>query len=85
MTPVGDDIGPAKVVLIRTPRVGLDAIVVEYHGGTEAQAIATIEERIRANTVETLERAHAEGITPREAATAMARVRVTAAARYRRA
>ena len=28
MTPVGDDIGPVKIVLIRTPRVGLEAIVV---------------------------------------------------------
>jgi glutamate dehydrogenase (NAD(P)+) len=63
---------------------GVICASVEYHGGTEAQAVAAIEERIRANTAETLGRAHAAGITPREAATAMARDRVAAAARYRR-
>ena len=64
---------------------GVICAAVEYHGGTEAQAVAAIEERIRVNTTETLERARTGGITPREAATAMARDRVTAAGLYRRA
>ena len=63
---------------------GVICAAVEYHGGTEAQAVAAIEERVRANTAETLERARAAGIAPREAATAMAGDRVAAAARYRR-
>jgi len=64
---------------------GVICAAVEYHGGTQSQAFATIEERIRANTRETLERARADGLLPREAASRMARARVEEAMRYRRA
>jgi glutamate dehydrogenase/leucine dehydrogenase len=63
---------------------GVICAAIEYHGGTQTQAFAAIEERIRANTRETLERARAEGTLPRDAATQMARARVCEAMRYRR-
>jgi glutamate dehydrogenase/leucine dehydrogenase len=63
---------------------GVICAAVEYHGGTQAQAFAAIEERIRANTHETLERARADRVPPREAATRMAAARVREAMRYRR-
>jgi glutamate dehydrogenase (NAD(P)+) len=63
---------------------GVICAAIEYHGGTQAQAFAAIEERIRANTRETLERARAGGRLPREAATDLARARVEEAMRYRR-
>jgi len=62
---------------------GVICAAVEYHGGTQAQAFASIEERIRSNTIETLERARAGRVLPREAATQMARVRIEEAMRYR--
>jgi len=64
---------------------GVICAAIEYHGGTQAQAFAAIEERIRANTRETLERARAGGLLPREAATRLARARVEEAMRYRKA
>jgi glutamate dehydrogenase/leucine dehydrogenase len=63
---------------------GVICAAIEYHGGTQSQAFAAIEERIRANTRETLERARVEGGLPRDAATRMARARVVEAMRYRR-
>ena len=63
---------------------GVICAAIEYHGGTQAQAFAAMEERIRANTRETLERARAEGALPRDAATRMARARICEAMRYRR-
>ncbi|HEY5725360.1 MAG TPA: Glu/Leu/Phe/Val dehydrogenase, partial [Methylomirabilota bacterium] len=63
---------------------GVICAAIEYHGGTQAQAFAIIEERIRANTRETLAGARAAGIVPREAATRMALTRVREAMRYRR-
>ena len=57
---------------------------VEYAGGTASQAFNVIEEKIRANTREVLEQSVAEGITPREAATRMARTRVVEMNGYRR-
>jgi glutamate dehydrogenase (NAD(P)+) len=63
---------------------GVICAAIEYHGGTQTQAFAAIEERIRANTRETLERARAEGGLPRDAATTVARARVCEAMRYRR-
>jgi glutamate dehydrogenase/leucine dehydrogenase len=53
-------------------------------GGTQLQAMAAIEDRIRSNTSEVLERARKNKCTPREAAVAMARSRVAEAMRYRR-
>ena len=63
---------------------GVICAAVEYHGGTQTQAFTAIEERIRANTVETLDRARAHRLLPREAAIEMARSRVQEAMRYRR-
>jgi glutamate dehydrogenase (NAD(P)+) len=63
---------------------GVICAAIEYHGGTQAQAFAAIEERIRANTRETLERARADGVPPRQAATRMATARVREAMGFRR-
>jgi glutamate dehydrogenase/leucine dehydrogenase len=63
---------------------GVICAAVEYHGGTEAQAFAAIEEKIRENTRAVLARARAAGLLPRAAAEALARARVAEAARYRR-
>ena len=63
---------------------GVICASVEYHGGTQTQAIAAIEDRIRTNTSEVLEKARRENCTPRQAAVAMARSRVEEAMRYRR-
>ncbi len=57
---------------------------VEYAGGTEADAITAIEERIRANTTEILERCDAAGILPRAAAMEIAHRRLDGAMAVRR-
>jgi glutamate dehydrogenase/leucine dehydrogenase len=62
---------------------GVICAAVEYHGGTENQALVTIEERIRSNTQETLERARGGHLLPRQAAIEMARGRIEEAMRYR--
>ena len=62
---------------------GVICAAVEYAGGTATQAFAMIEERISVNTRTVLERAAATGTTPREAADAMARERVSEAMSYR--
>jgi len=63
---------------------GVICAAIEYHGGTQAQAFATIEEKITANTAEVLERARREQLLPRAAATAMAMERVKKAMSWRR-
>ena len=63
---------------------GVICAAVEYHGGTPAQAFATITERITTNTREVLDRAARDGVLPREAAQALARARVLEAMGYRR-
>lgn len=63
---------------------GVICASVEYHGGSETQALAVIEGRIRRNTLEVLETAEQRGMLPRDAALAMARARVEEALRYRR-
>jgi glutamate dehydrogenase/leucine dehydrogenase len=63
---------------------GVICAAVEYHGGSESQALAAIEERIRRNTLEVLTTALRDGIPPRDAALAMARQRVLEAMTYRR-
>jgi glutamate dehydrogenase (NAD(P)+) len=63
---------------------GVICASVEYHGDTQTQAMAAIEDRIRANTSEVLELARGDNCTPRQAAVAMARKRVEEATRYRR-
>lgn len=49
---------------------------VEYRGGTGEEAFQVIEERIRGNTVNMIREAESKGISPREAALAMAMGRI---------
>jgi len=63
---------------------GVICAAVEYHGGTQAQALHTIDEKIRANTTEVLARAAQRGVLPRTAAVEMATDRVRRAMRLRR-
>jgi glutamate dehydrogenase (NAD(P)+) len=63
---------------------GVICASVEYHGGTQAQALQTIEEKIRANTEEVLTNAKKSGTLPRQAAVALAEARVQKAMTYRR-
>jgi glutamate dehydrogenase/leucine dehydrogenase len=63
---------------------GVICASVEYHGGTENQAFAAIEEKIRANTTTVLGEAASEGAPPRVAARAMAERRVRRAMALRR-
>jgi glutamate dehydrogenase/leucine dehydrogenase len=63
---------------------GVICAVVEYHGGTEHQALGTVAEKIRANTAEMLAHMQQQQILPREAAVSMARRRIEEAMRYRR-
>ena len=64
---------------------GVICAAVEYRGGTETQAMATVAEKIRANTAEVLARARQNHVPPRQAAVEMARGRVVEATSYRRA
>ncbi len=57
---------------------------VEYAGGTRAQAFHTIDERIRANVAQVLERSAATGQPPRTVALELAEMRVRQMMRYRR-
>jgi glutamate dehydrogenase/leucine dehydrogenase len=63
---------------------GVICASVEYHGGTQLQAMSAIEDRIRTNTTEVLEKARNQKCTPRQAAVAMARGRVEEAMGYRK-
>lgn len=63
---------------------GVICASVEYHGGTQTQALRTIEEKIRANTVEVLDGSRRHGILPRQAAVAMAGERIRKAMKFRR-
>lgn len=63
---------------------GVICAAIEFLGGSEPQAFATIEDRIHRNTSLVLDRARSEGITPRAAADAMALERVRAAQALRR-
>lgn len=63
---------------------GVICASVEYHGGTQSQAFAVIEEKIRANTTIVLTDAVENGRLPREAAQAMATGRVRRAMALRR-
>jgi glutamate dehydrogenase (NAD(P)+) len=62
---------------------GVICASVEYHGGTQAQALAAIEEKIRANTKEVLAQARKSGTLPRQAAVELAKARVIKAMGYR--
>jgi pyruvate/2-oxoglutarate/acetoin dehydrogenase E1 component len=63
---------------------GVICAAVEYHQGSEAQALATIEEKIRTNTLAVLKRAAADGVLPRAAALELAGERVGRAMSFRR-
>ena len=62
---------------------GVICASVEYHGGTQAQALQAIEEKIFANTEEVLANAKKSGTLPRQAAVALAEARVIKAMGYR--
>jgi glutamate dehydrogenase/leucine dehydrogenase len=64
---------------------GVICAAAEYHGGTQVSAFGTIDERIRANTLQVLENARRLGQRPREAAVDLAHSRVSQAMSYRRA
>ena len=63
---------------------GVITAAVEYGGGTEGQVFDIIDEKVRSNTTETLERMKRDNVLPREAAVAMARERVAKAMNYQR-
>ncbi|MBW2270483.1 MAG: Glu/Leu/Phe/Val dehydrogenase [Deltaproteobacteria bacterium] len=63
---------------------GVICAAVEYHGGSEAHAIATIEEKICSNVEEVLQQAKRRGCPPREAAAEIAVQRVKRAMTFRR-
>ncbi len=58
---------------------GVICAAVEYHGGTEARAFPTIEDKIRSNATVVLERARSENRPPRDVALQLAEERVRAA------
>ena len=55
---------------------GVICASVEYHGGTQIGALASIEEKLRFNTRQVLQAAHDEKLKPREAAVKLAEKRV---------
>lgn len=63
---------------------GVICAAVEYQRGSQAQAFAAIEERIRLTTRETLDRARTCAVPPRQAATDIAHSRIAEAGLYRR-
>ena len=63
---------------------GVICAAVEYSGGTSKQAFEIIDEKVRGNTAEMLERTKRDKVLPRVAAVAMARERVCAAMKYQR-
>ncbi|MDH4256599.1 MAG: Glu/Leu/Phe/Val dehydrogenase [Gammaproteobacteria bacterium] len=63
---------------------GVICAAVEYRGGTQGDAFRLIDENIRGNTAEVIERANEARIAPREAAVAMAGDRVRSAMSYGR-
>ncbi len=63
---------------------GVICAAVEYAGGTQTTAMRTIEEKVRRNTRDVLDRVKANGTLPRQAATAMATERVRSAMALRR-
>ena len=63
---------------------GVICASVEYHGGTQSQALRTIEEKIYANTEEVLAIAKKNGTLPRQAAVDLAEARVRKAMTYQK-
>jgi glutamate dehydrogenase (NAD(P)+) len=63
---------------------GVICAAVEYGGGSQAQALTAIQEKIRLTTQEMLEQARVRRVLPRQAATEMVRGRIAEAMQYRR-
>ena len=63
---------------------GVICAATEYSGGTEAVALATIVEKIKANTRAVLDEVRRAGVAPRQAAMALAERRVRTAMATRR-
>jgi glutamate dehydrogenase (NAD(P)+) len=63
---------------------GVICASVEHRGGTQAQALALVQEKVGANTSLVLGQVRELGILPREAAEELARARVAEATGYRR-
>jgi glutamate dehydrogenase (NAD(P)+) len=63
---------------------GVICAAMEYHGASQSQAFAAIEERIRTNTRQVLEAMGGNGVRPREAAIRLAETRVRKAMASRR-
>ena len=86
-TPAAEEILAANGVLVIPDFVanagGVICGAVEYHGGSQSQAMTTIAEKIRANVTEVLTRAEADGVLPRAAAMRIAGERVRTAMSFR--
>ncbi len=63
---------------------GVICAAVEYRGGSQADALATIEEKVRMNTGAVLKAAEERGCSPRQAAEQLAEERVRTAMTFRR-
>lgn len=63
---------------------GVICAAVEYHGGAQALAFQTIDEKLRTNTRVVLEEAAKTRVPPRQSAVALAERRVRSAMGYRR-
>jgi glutamate dehydrogenase (NAD(P)+) len=63
---------------------GVICAAMEYQGASQSAAFATIEEKLRRNTLEVLHTAERDQILPRDASLAMARKRVDRAMSFRR-
>ena len=63
---------------------GVICAAMEYQGASQSAALASIEEKLRRNTLEVLQTAEREQIMPREASLAMARKRLDKAMSFRR-
>ena len=63
---------------------GVICAALEYGGGTQGQLFPLIDEKVRGNTAEMLDRMKKGRVLPREAAVAMARERVGEAMKYQR-
>ena len=63
---------------------GVICAAVEYAGGDQDRAFATIRTKIRDNTLQLLDRTRTTNVTPRTAALGMAAERIASAEQYRR-
>ena len=63
---------------------GVICASVEYHGGTQSQALQIIQEKIYANTEEVLANAKKTGSLPRQAAVELAEARIKKAMTYQK-